>query len=656
MCGIAGYLGHGVWRGTEQAMSGLAQMAAAISSRGPDDSGFWTDEAAAVGLAHRRLSIVDLSPAGHQPMHSASGRYVIVYNGEVYNHVLLRRELEAGGCAPSWRGHSDTESILAGIDAWGIEATLGRCVGMFAFALWDRQDRTLTLARDRIGEKPLYYGWQGEGSKASLLFGSELKALKQHPQFHGVIDRSAICLLMRHNYIPAPYSIYRDVFKLPPGCLLTVRLDASADRPQPSQYWSLSRTAEAGRRNLDQGTPDQIVDELEALLKQVVGQQMVADVPLGAFLSGGVDSSTVVALMQAQTSRPVKTFTIGFDERGYDEAVHAREVASHLGTDHTELYVRPEEAMGVIPQLPTIYDEPFSDSSQIPTFLVSKLARQHVTVSLSGDGGDELFCGYTRYLATSSAWKKLSAIPKPFRSAGAAGIRMIPPDTWDQIARFLPGLGTIGGGRFGDKIHKAAGVLGCPSVDALYMSLVSHWSDPSSLVLDASEPPTQLTGLAPSLEGLTAVERMMALDMVSYLPDDILAKVDRAAMSVSLETRVPLLDHRLIEFAWGLPQEVKLRDGEGKWVLKQVLGKYVPKPLIDRPKMGFGVPIDKWLRGPLREWADDLLSEERLRREGYFDAPRVQQKWREHLSGQRNWAYHLWDVLMFQAWQESQRA
>jgi asparagine synthase (glutamine-hydrolysing) len=380
---------------------------------------------------------------------------------------------------------------------------------------------------------------------------------------------------------------------------------------------------------------------------------MVADVPLGAFLSGGVDSSTIVALMQAQASRPVKTFTIGFDERGYDEAVYARDVASHLGTDHTELYIRPKEAMAVIPQLPTIYDEPFSDSSQIPTFLVSRLARQHVAVSLSGDGGDEIFCGYTRYLAASSAWKKLSSLPAPVRIIGAAGIRMICPEHWDRVARFLPGLRNRAAGRFGDKIHKAAGVLACPSVDALYMRLVSHWSDPQSLVLGATEPPTQLTGLAPTLAGLTAVERMMALDMVSYLPDDILTKVDRAAMSVSLETRVPFLDHRLIEFAWKLPQEMKLQGGEGKWVLKKVLYKYVPKSLIERPKMGFGVPLDKWLRAPLKEWAEDLLSEERLRREGYFDVFSVQQKWREHLSGQRNWAYHLWDVLMFQAWQDS---
>jgi asparagine synthase (glutamine-hydrolysing) len=545
--------------------------------------------------------------------------------------------------------------MLATIEQWGIEEALRRFNGMFAFALWDRRDRSLTLVRDRMGEKPLYYGWQGEGPSASLIFGSELKALKQHPQFRGQINRDAISLLMRHNYIPAPYSIYHDIFKLPPGCLLTVGLDAMANLPEPRQYWSLPKVAAARRRDLHQGAPHQIVDDLDGLLKQIIGQQMVADVPLGAFLSGGVDSSTVVALMQSQTSRPVKTFTIGFDELGYDEAVHARKVASHLGTEHTELYVRPEEAMAVIPHLPKIYDEPFSDSSQIPTYLVSSLARQHVSVSLSGDGGDEVFCGYTRYLAAAAAWKKLCVLPRSARSVVAAGIRTVSPSYWDKISRLVPGLARGAAvGRFGDKIHKAAGVMASSSVDALYVGLVSHWSEPAAMVLGASEPATQLTRSDPSLSGFTAVERMMALDMVTYLPDDILAKVDRAAMSVSLETRAPFLDQRMVEFAWGMPLNVKLRDGEGKWALKQVLYKDVPKSLIERPKMGFGVPLDKWLRGPLKEWAEALLDEERLRREGYFDARSVQQKWREHLTGQRNWAYHLWDVLMFQAWQEAQ--
>jgi asparagine synthase (glutamine-hydrolysing) len=654
MCGIAGYLGRGTGYGNEEAAHVLTQMAAAISSRGPDDYGVWQDDHSPVGLAHRRLSIVDLSPAGHQPMVSASGRYVCVYNGETYNHRELRQQLEERSSALNWRGHSDTETMLAGFDVWGIEETLRRAVGMFAFAIWDRESGELTLARDRLGEKPIYYAWFGEGLQSSLVFGSELKALKQHPQFRGTINRDAICLLMRHNYIPAPYSIYEDVFKLPPGSLLTVKIGTIIEKPCPRQYWSLPEVASVGRANLHQGSQEQIIDDLENLLKKVIGQQMMADVPLGAFLSGGVDSSAVVALMQAQTSQPIKTFTIGFNESAYNEAVHAKAVASHLGTDHTELYVTPEEAMAVIPELPLIYDEPFSDSSQIPTLLVSKLARQKVTVSLSGDGGDELFCGYTRYLAANNAWKRLSMAPPLARKIAASGIRSISPESWDRFALLVPKSreGTSFR-RFGDKLHKAAGVLTSASVDALYMGLVSHWDNPEKLVLGSAEPATQLNGMGPALHGFSDVERMMALDMISYLPDDILTKVDRAAMGVSLETRVPMLDHRLVEFAWKIPQALKMRDGEGKWILKQVLYRHLPKTLMERPKMGFGVPIDRWLRGPLREWAEDLLSEERLDREGYFCSRSVRVKWQEHLSGKRNWAYHLWDVLMFQAWQEA---
>lgn len=656
MCGVTGYFGYGDWVDADQPHATLVRMAGAISSRGPDDSGAWRDCELGIGLAHRRLSILDLSPAGHQPMHSSSGRFVVAFNGEIYNHGELRRDLEGRGRASSWSGHSDTETVLAGFDAWGIEETLQRCVGMFAFAIWDRQDRTLTLARDRMGEKPLYYGWQGQGAKASLLFGSELKALKQHPQFQGSISRNAICLLLRHNYIPAPYSIYEGIYKLPPGCLLTVKPGMDAGQAQPRAYWDLPSVAEEGRYTQHQGSPDEIVDELEVLLKRVIGQQIQADVPLGAFLSGGVDSSTVVALMQTLADQPVKTFTIGFAQDGYDEAVHARAVADHLGTEHSELYVSPQEAMAVIPRLPTLYDEPFSDSSQIPTFLVSQLARQHVTVSLSGDGGDEVFCGYNRYLATSRTWKKLSAVPRPVRALAAQGIQGISPDTWNRIAQFVPPLKGRFSSLLGDKLHKAAGVLASPSVDSLYMALVSHWNDPASVVLGGSEPPTRLTGNAPRLEGLDPVERMMALDMISYLPDDILAKVDRAAMGVSLETRVPFLDHRIIEFAWRMPHDVKVRDGQGKWALRQVLYRHVPRELIDRPKMGFGVPLENWLRGPLQDWAESLINEDRLRRENFFDPNPIRRKWLEHLSGERNWAYHLWDVLMFQAWLEQQLA
>jgi asparagine synthase (glutamine-hydrolysing) len=645
MCGIAGYL---LSAGLDSPEATLSRMANAIRHRGPDDSGLWVDRAVGIGLAHRRLSILDLSTAGHQPMESPSGRYIVVFNGEIYNHLDLRVDLAkvaAGQTAlGGWRGHSDTETLLAGFDAWGIIATIERAIGMFAIAVWDRRSLTLTLVRDRIGEKPLYYGWQGQGEKACFLFGSELKALRAHPDFVSEVNRDALCLYMRHNYIPAPYSIYRNIFKLPPGCSLTVSLRER--EPKLSAYWSLAQVAEAGLGNPFEGSVKQAVDELEALLKDSIRQQMMADVPLGAFLSGGIDSSTVVALMQAQSTRQIKTYTIGFNEDGYNEAVHAKAVAQHLGTDHTELYVTPEQALAVIPRLPSLYCEPFADSSQIPTFLVSQLARQHVAVSLSGDAGDELFCGYNRYQMTASLWGKVSILPRPLRQLAAGLITAVPPGAWDKVG------GALSMFRVGDKLHKGASLLGSRSVADLYKGMVSHWTDPSSVVLGASEQVTVLTSAASDLSGLGDVERMMALDMLSYLPDDILVKVDRAAMGVSLETRVPMLDHRVVEFAWSLPIDYKLRDSMTKWPLRQVLYRHVPRELIERPKMGFGVPIDQWLRGPLRDWAELLLSESRLRQEGYFDPAPIRRNWKEHLSGQRNWQYHLWVVLMFQAWLE----
>ena len=656
MCGFVGFLGGITPYGRLGGEAMLKRMADTIAYRGPDDAGYWCDEDHRVGLGHRRLAIVDLSLAGHQPMQSASGRYIIAFNGEIYNHLLLRQELRATGQTPSWRGHSDTEMLLAGFDAWGIQGTVERATGMFAFAVWDRQTKALTLARDRLGEKPLYYGWQGRGNGAVFLFGSELKALRAHPDFENNINRGALGLHLRHNYIPSPYSIYEGISKLLPGSLLTVSLQLR--EPQVRAYWSGAQVAESGLANAFEGDAEQAVDALEVLLKDAVRQQMMADVPLGAFLSGGVDSSTVVALMQAQSSRPVKTFTIGFNEEGYNEAVHAKAVARHLGTDHTELYVTAEQARAVIPLLPTLYDEPFSDSSQIPTYLVSGLARQHVTVSLSGDAGDELFCGYNRYQMTANLWRKLTAVPLPLRKLAARGLTSISPQSWnrlaDALARFLPSSARLA--NVGDKLHKGAGVLSSQSADALYLGLVSHWHDPASVVIGGHEPPTLLTGNVPALNGLDDVQRMMALDMLTYLPDDILTKVDRAAMGVSLETRVPFLDHRVVEFAWSLPQSMKLRDGQSKWALRQVLYRHVPKALIERPKMGFGVPIDIWLRGPLRGWAEDLLSEARLKREGFFNPAPIRRKWAEHLSGQRNWQYHLWDVLMFQAWLASNPA
>lgn len=647
MCGIAGFLDNSIQH-PEQL---LKRMTDAIVHRGPDDDGRWWDCDSGIALGHRRLAILDLSLAGHQPMQSASGRYILVFNGEIYNHLDLRNKLSEDSCAPSWRGHSDTEILLAGFDTWGIQKTVECAIGMFAFAVWDQSTQTLTLVRDRVGEKPLYYGWQGK----SFLFASELKALHPHPAFRGTINRNALSLLLRHNYIPSPYSIYEGISKLQPGCLLAISLKQR--EPKMCAYWSAAQVAEDGVMTLYAGSPKEAVDDLEELLKDAVRQQMMADVPLGAFLSGGVDSSTIVALMQAQSSRPVKTFSIGFYQDAYNEAGHAKAVAGHLGTDHTELYVTPEQAMAVIPRLPILYDEPFSDSSQIPTFLVSQLARQHVTVSLSGDAGDELFCGYNRYQLTSRLWRVLSSVPVFLRALAARGIISMTPQSWDRMAAavgwLLPESARMASA--GDKLHKGADVMTSDSVKSLYHNLVSHWRNPASVVIDGLEPPTLMTGNSPKLSGLNAIERMMALDIMSYLPDDILVKIDRAAMGVSLESRVPFLDHRVVEFAWHLPLDYKLRDGQTKWILRQVLYRHVPKDLIERSKMGFGIPLDDWLRGPLRDWCEALLDESRLKREGYFNPLPIRQKWAEHISGQRNWAYPLWDVLMFQAWLKNEK-
>ena len=648
MCGLAGFFG-GQWLG-DLALSCLKTMTDVISDRGPDSAGYWLDQNAGVGIGHRRLSIVELSTAGAQPMTAASERYVLAFNGEIYNHVDLRKEMNCAGVSPNWRGQSDTETLLAGFDAWGIRATVKRSIGMFAFAVWDRETRSLTLGRDRLGEKPLYYGWQGRGRAAVFLFGSELKSLRMHPAFTAEVDRNALCLFMRHSNVGGQYSIYEGIHKLLPGNLLTVS-QASPD-PILDTYWSNIEAARVGIASRFNGSETEAVNALEVLLKDAVGRQMTADVPLGAFLSGGVDSSTIVALMQAQSIRPVKTFSIGFHETAYNEANHAKAVARHLGTDHTEMYVTPEQALAVIPRLPNLYCEPFADSSQIPTFLVSQLARHHVKVSLSGDGGDELFCGYNRYSLSASLWQKLSAIPFPLRQIAARALTSLSPNTINFIAKCLPMAGRWA--NVGDKLHKGASVMTARSAADFYRSLVSHWASPENVVMAGKEPAFTLNAADPSLSCLNTFERMMVLDLQTYLPDDILTKVDRAAMGVSLETRVPFLDHRVVEFAWQLPMKYKLRQENKslttKWALRQVLFRHVPKELVERPKMGFGVPIDSWLRGPLRPWAEDLLSESRLKREGYFNPAPIRQKWAEHLSGQRNWQHQLWCVLMFQAW------
>lgn len=648
MCGITGFLRFENVSSVHREKDILVDMASAIHHRGPDSDGFWNDSASGINLAHRRLAIVDLSPAGSQPMVSASGRYVLVFNGEIYNHMRLRDALERENKVTSkWRGHSDTETLLASVEAWGLEKTLQRSIGMFAIALWDKSTCELTLVRDRLGEKPIYYGWQGTGRNAVFLFGSELSALRRHPAFGADISRDSLALFMRHSCIGGQQTIYSGIHKLLPGHVLKVSL--RAPEPVVTPWWKAASLAVSGGAHPFAGSPGQAVDTLEGLLSDAVAQQMMADVPLGAFLSGGVDSSTIVALMQAQSKRPVRTFSIGFHEAAYNEAAYAKTVAKHLGTDHTELYVTPEQALAVIPKLPFLYSEPFADSSQIPTYLVSQLARQHVMVSLSGDAGDELFCGYTRYQMTAGLWSKLSRLPPAWRQFVAGLITSVPQAAWDKLDN------VIAMSRVGEKLHKGAAILGSKSVAELHLGLASHWRNPTDVVLHSTEPATVLAGAVPNLPGLGIAERMMVLDTLSYLPDDILAKVDRAAMAVSLETRVPFLDHRVVEFAWSLPLDYKLRNGVTKWPVRQVLQKYVPKELIERPKMGFGVPIDTWLRGALRDWAEALLEEGRLRSEGYFNPVPIRLKWAEHLSGKYNWQYQLWNVLMFQAWLEEQR-
>ncbi len=627
------------WKGIEKALDTL-------NHRGPDDQGIWRDNQSNIVLAHARLSIQDLSSHGHQPMVSNSGRYVIVFNGEVYNFRQLRSELVSKGLR--FDGSSDTEVLLEAIEAWGLQGALSRSVGMFAFGLWDRQERTLTLARDRIGEKPLYYGWIGR----TLLFASELKAMRGHPEWEERLDRGALALYLQHGYVPTPYSIYRGVYKLTPGTSLSFPLSMRCpDLPAPVSFWDLRQVAEAGCVNEWTFTDNEAVSALDDLLRTTIREKMISDVPLGAFLSGGIDSTTVTAVMQAESNRPVRTFSIGFHEAAYNEAETAKSIAGYLGTEHTELYVAAEQVMDVIPRLPFLYDEPFADSSQLPTFLISQMTRKHVTVALTGDGGDELFGGYNRYIWAQSIWSRIGGLPMPLRRAAKQFLQSVPPQKWDKVFMML---GSIVPQRKmprtpGDKLHKLADVLAAGSPEEMYLRLVSHWHEENP-VLSGDMLSTVLTDTARWANLPHLVQRMQYLDMMSYLPDDILTKVDRAAMGVSLETRVPFLDHRIVEFAWRVPPEMKIRDGKGKWLLRQVLDKYVPSRLVERPKMGFAIPLDNWLRGPLKDWAENLLEEKRLRDDGYLNAQQIRRKWREHVTGKRNWASALWNILVFQAW------
>lgn len=644
MCGFAGYL---LDSNNKKSYSNsiIREMARTVSHRGPDSEGFWEDVPEGIAMGFRRLAILDITPNGNQPMISHSGQFIIVFNGEIYNHLSLRKEMNH-----NWLSGSDTETLLRGFDLWGIEDTIKKCTGMFAFAVWCRKNKKLILGRDRLGEKPLYYGWQGSSANKVFLFGSELKALQKHPSFQKEINRDSLSSFLRHSYIPAPSSIFKNIFKLQPGHLLTI----SADTHEPSiiQYWSSSNSVLSADNQISFANDLDAVDALENTLLSSVKRQMIADVPIGAFLSGGIDSSVIVSLMQQQSMQKIKTFTIGFNHKNFNEAEHAKAVSSVLNTDHSELYINSQDLLNVIPKLSELYDEPFGDSSQIPTYLISKFAKERVTVALSGDGGDELFCGYNRYKFIDKYWKTLKLLPIPIRKTLAQVILKVSPNKIETALNFFK-LGSQYS-NLSDKIYKGSNVLASKNILDLYTGLISSCSNPNSIVVDGAESNHLLSSHFKKYEGMNNVSLMMLADLLTYLPDDILTKVDRAAMGVSLETRVPMLDHQVVEFALKLPLKYKLRGNQTKWILRELLYRKVPKELIERPKSGFAIPIGYWLRNSLKDWADDLLNEETIKKQGFFQATQIRNRWDQHLSGTHNWEHFLWNVLMFQTWYKSQ--
>ena len=653
MCGFVGVLLKSKNNDIED---NIRHMTNTLEHRGPDDVGVWSNPASNVFIGHRRLSVIDTSESGHQPMESHCGRYVIAFNGEIYNNLDLKGMLY-GSCSFAdkktnfikWHGHSDTEILLECIAVWGVANTVKKAVGMFSFALWDSLKCELILVRDRFGEKPMYYGW----SSGSFLFGSELKAIKSFTGFNNSINRDALSLYFQYCVVPSPHSIYNDIFKLEPGNILTFKLcDLKDKKVNIEVYWSISDIAKAGVNNTINNERESIIKVDSALRKSVL-EQSISDVPLGAFLSGGIDSSLIVSLMQSQSMQKIQTFTVGFDEEEFDESRYASKISEYLGTCHNEIRVTANDALSVVPKIPALYDEPFSDSSQIPTYLICKAARQKVTVALSGDAGDELFGGYNRYFWGERIWSKIDWIPLSLRRSIGLAAQNISVESWDSINNLFPKKYSVT--RFGSKVHKMAYRMETvESIDDLYRSLVSEWGRDSGLVLGAKDILTKIDNTA-ILDGIHDSEhRMMLMDSLTYLPDDILTKFDRASMGVSLETRSPFLSHHVAELAWSLPLEMKIRDGKGKWILRKVLNQYIPNELIDRPKSGFGIPIGEWLRQPLREWAESLINPSRLDNEGYLKSDIVHQIWQEHLSGKYDWSARLWSILMFQSWLESQ--